>query len=288
MKFKQYIPILIFVVALVLSGVSILTSKELEKRKYVPPAKTLAGGMIPAGNCPFNKGWGNCGPDANPNKGGCDADRPTTPQDVPECASIPKNYSYGCIDSGSGTTCGYWPPQENPDPSANWACLADAWTAWSTCSASCGTGTQTRTNACGTTETQSCNTQPCLTPTPTKTPTPTPTLTSTPTPTTSGTPTPTTTGTPTVTPTGTLSPTVTPTPSGSPTPTPTGQPTRRVCINNTCQVVVGAGSDECQSDVSCQPPPVTPTVPKSGSLTPTILSIVGGLGLLIGGILLAL
>ena len=40
-------------------------------------------------------------------------------------------------------------------------CDPNNWGGWSACSASCGGGTQSRTNACGTTQTQSCNTQPC-------------------------------------------------------------------------------------------------------------------------------
>jgi hypothetical protein len=39
-----------------------------------------------------------------------------------------------------------------------------SWSGWSGCSASCGGGTQTRTDGCGGSETQSCNTQACCSP----------------------------------------------------------------------------------------------------------------------------
>lgn len=61
-------------------------------------------------------------------------------------------------------------------------CNKDDWGGWSSCSASCGGGTQSRNNACGTNQIQSCNTQACyvvptvtLIPAPTLTPIPTPT-----------------------------------------------------------------------------------------------------------------
>ena len=40
-------------------------------------------------------------------------------------------------------------------------CDANAWGAWSACSAVCGGGSQSRTNACGTQQWQTCNTQSC-------------------------------------------------------------------------------------------------------------------------------
>lgn len=58
-------------------------------------------------------------------------------------------------------------------------CNQDDWGNWSQCSASCGGGTQTRSNACGHIETKRCNIQSCIpisTPTPVFTPTPTPDL----------------------------------------------------------------------------------------------------------------
>lgn len=62
-------------------------------------------------------------------------------------------------------------------------CDANAWGSWSSCSISCGGGTQSRANACGTNQVQSCNNQACPIPTVTRTPTSTPTPTATPTPT---------------------------------------------------------------------------------------------------------
>lgn len=268
---KQYIPILIFVITLVLSGVTVLTSKELEKRKYVPPTKTFAD-SYPApcrpGDTPFWDPW--CG--AGPCPGAqylC-----TSPAENPDPSYREKHMAcdtgsktcteqwcggdVNCADECSNNAqCGYVPPPPPPPPP---------------------TSTPTNTST------------PTVTPTKTPTPTVTPTKTPTPTVTPTGTLTPTV--TPTVTPTGTLTPTVTstPTPTVSITPSPTKivQAQHKVCINNTCQVVVGAGSDECQSDVSCQPAPVTPKVPTAATFTPTILSIIAGVVLLLGGILLAL
>ena len=40
-------------------------------------------------------------------------------------------------------------------------CDVNSWGAWGACSATCGGGVQTRTNACGTPQSQACNTQSC-------------------------------------------------------------------------------------------------------------------------------
>ncbi len=42
-------------------------------------------------------------------------------------------------------------------------CTPTSYSAWGACSASCGGGTQTRTDNCGNTENQACNTQSCPT-----------------------------------------------------------------------------------------------------------------------------
>lgn len=93
-----------------------------------------------------------------------------------ETVTAPANYNvyyningaaYGA-GFGSGTTtvnffCGaasavsvdwYFTPQCDPN----------SWGAWGACSVTCGGGTQSRTNACGTVQTQSCNTQSCVIP----------------------------------------------------------------------------------------------------------------------------
>lgn len=262
---KQYIPILVFVVTLVLSGVTILTSKELEKRKYIPPQRTEAEGCVDPNDCHW----------ADSIKSGAWVQQP---------------------DPNNNNVMTWFSRQEAPDPSAR--------------------------------EEQAAPPPPpaapppppptSIPPPPTNTPTPMVTPSNTPTPTVIFTPTPT--ATPTVTPTSTLTPT--PTITTSPTPTPTGityshnvcsnrscvsqlctpanQPcnstcsgevdcnSRLTCVNFKCVRVIGSGSDDCQSDVSCQGAPVTPQVPKSATTTPTILSIIAGAALLLGGILLAL
>lgn len=275
-KIKQYIPILVFVTTIVLSGISIVTSKELEKRKYIPPTFTEARGC--------------------------------TPQDIQD-GTCPADYVES-INNGSwdpvytnGVITGYFSPAEHPDPSARekdtsqqeTVCVPGA-TTCGACSVSCGGGTQTCSDNCGS-STQSCNTQSC-TPTPTKTPTPT----NSPTPTITPTKTPTPTASPTITPTPSASPSVTPTPSISPsvtqTPTPTTTPGKsafrhKTCQNNSCVEVDCSPSDKpcdssCSSDVSCQPAAVVPETPKAGGTIPTIMTIMGGAGLLILGLVLAL
>jgi len=72
------------------------------------------------------------------------------------CGSLSTNCAahgqYGCQDKYGNSTCCDFGPTPPPAPS----CDANAWGGWSACSATCGPGTQTRTNACGTPQTQSC------------------------------------------------------------------------------------------------------------------------------------
>ncbi len=303
---KQYIPILVFVVTLVLSGVSLLTSKELEKRKYVPPTPSLATGCagtatsVNAG-CPYDTTNWQYDPASGNWYSKAESPDPSArpPQGPPTgWQSCCLNGQRGC-QIGTGV-CSLFQSNECTGPAPT--CSTSA------CSKTCGGGTQTVTctEVCGgiTTNSQSCNTQACSTPTPTFTPTPT----LTPTPTATMTPTPTATPTPTIT--------------SFPTPTPTGvtysrnvcvnracvtqlcnpanQPcdstcsgaadcnSRLTCVNLKCVRVIGSGPDDCQSDVGCQPQAVTPKVPVAGNSGPTILSVIGGAALLLGGILLAL
>ncbi len=89
------------------------------------------------------------------------------------CTNMNTNYTACVGTSGCSWTCA--PP-----------CNPNSWGQWSNCSKPCddgtGSGTQSRTNACGTSQTQSCNTFSCYISYPTPTPLP-PGLTVTPTPT---------------------------------------------------------------------------------------------------------
>lgn len=84
----------------------------------------------------------------------------------------------GCTPSQANNYCGGSGCIEN---AANgWSCpckYGGTWSGWSACSASCGGGTQTRTNPCSPSQSQACNTQACPTNTPTPTSTFTPTIT---------------------------------------------------------------------------------------------------------------
>lgn len=66
------------------------------------------------------------------------------------------------------------------------------------------------------------------------------------------------------------------------------QQTHKECRNYACVVVNGAGANTCSSDVTCKPAAVAPKIPESGVSLPTILGIVGGFGLLLLGILVAI
>ncbi|MFH0863483.1 MAG: hypothetical protein V1858_00125, partial [Candidatus Gottesmanbacteria bacterium] len=103
------------------------------------------------------------------------------------CVDPPTCGSCGCGADYLGTCYG--------NECNNWCCCQDdAWSAWSTCTKTCGGGTQSRTNGCNYTQSQACNTQPCVTPTPTPSPSPSP------------------------------SPLVSPSPSPSPSPAASGYP----------------------------------------------------------------
>lgn len=250
---KQALPLLVFVVTLILSGVSILTSRELAQRKSVVPQKSQA-----------------CGPGPQAEGDCADINDPSEEFLHNECDTNLRK----CIR----TRCDTWgTPESCPD--------------------TCDNDLQ-----CG------------ATPTPSNTSTPTPTTTLTLTPTSTPTKTPTPTLTPTGTPSITLSPT--PTPSGttfkrkacednkcvekdcSPSDRPCDSScttdsncvtlTHKACSDSKCIVVSGSGSDQCQSDVSCQPPPVTPVTPNAATVNPTIITILGGIGLLLGGLVLGL
>ena len=78
-----------------------------------------------------------------------------------------------------------------------------------------------------------------------------------------------------------------PPPVVMPPPAPTTQ-THRECRNYACVVVNGSGENTCNSDVTCKPAAVAPKIPESGVSLPTILGIVGGFGLLLLGILVAI
>ena len=277
-NFKNYLPLIVFAVTLVLSGISVVTSRELASRKTVLPTKSLADGctneQVNNGTCP----WGDSIDKDNPNgEGGKWV------------------YDY---DSGK-----WYSHAESPDPSAREQDTPPP---------------PPPTNP----PTQPPTQPPTNSPTPTSSPVPTssPTPTSSPVPTNS--PTPTKSPTPTNTPTGTLTPTATPTPSATNTPSPTPQPNafrgmicenrscqvrdcnppdrpcssqcssdfdcnqHLACVDNACKAVAGSGPDQCQTDVNCQPAAVTPATPVAASVTPTILTVAGGLGLFILGVIL--
>ncbi|MCL5676243.1 MAG: hypothetical protein M1120_03925 [Patescibacteria group bacterium] len=92
----------------------------------------------------------------------------------------------GDICLNTGWVCN-WGDCPAPAPPPLPPCDANDWGVWSACSKQCddgsGPGSQSRTNACGTTQTQNCNTMSCYIPYTSPTPTPLPSnLTPTPTP----------------------------------------------------------------------------------------------------------
>ena len=77
--------------------------------------------------------------------------------EVTNCGPAKYACSRGCCDVGPVA-----PPQPDPvEPPPPPPCDANNWGAWGACSATCGGGTRTRINACGTPQSQSCNPQPC-------------------------------------------------------------------------------------------------------------------------------
>ena len=80
--------------------------------------------------------------------------------EVTNCGPAKYACSRGCCDVGPVA-----PPQpdpvEPPPPPPPPPCVVTSWGEWSVCSASCGGGTQIRTNNCGGNEGRVCNTQSC-------------------------------------------------------------------------------------------------------------------------------
>ena len=114
-------------------------------------------GIYAPGNCGGGGGGGS--------KSGCDG----------SC-----NPNNGNNDCQGGLTCrpnahpGCWGAPCEPQQPTSPPCNANNWGGWGACSAACGGGIQSRTNACGTAQSQACNTQACAVPTATPIPTVTP------------------------------------------------------------------------------------------------------------------
>ncbi len=98
--------------------------------------------------------------------------------------SCPVNCTFSSYWSGCNTTCGAgtkyqyytitspemygwtcavteWQYTGTSGACTNTSSVGTGWSAWSACSATCGWGTQTRTDACGNVWSQACNTQAC-------------------------------------------------------------------------------------------------------------------------------
>ncbi len=86
-----------------------------------------------------------------------------------KCAAngfVTKGWTWKPANYVSGIPGQYWFCDDFSDCSSNKPnriCRAcrPSWSAWSTCSATCGTGTQSRTDGCGNRETRDCNTHSC-------------------------------------------------------------------------------------------------------------------------------
>ena len=319
---KKYLPVLVFVFTVAISGVSVFVSNEIASRKQVTPTISYAGGckLDKGASCgdPVSKGgcgepsWSqsgdmcySCAEDPDPS-GRCPPP-PTVVCDAGycggcgnpnQCSSISDSgqceKAYGCSwDSGTQKCSGTWCQTHCWDLGKS-QCQGTSGCNWTDttgqCKSACSLpGSQTCgpkycNDACGAQLT--CGNVPCETASPTPTPTESPT--------------PTPTESPTPTPTGTPGPTATPT--EAPTPTPTPNPS----CNSAC-----TSSSDCPSDLTCdtgghcrnagctsepdcvchQPqatpaPTPAPTTPPAGYTLPTTGTFAAAAATVLGGLLL--
>lgn len=304
MKLKNYLPLIVFVGTAVLALISVFTAGQLQKTKQVTPAPSRAATSVSTLCSDWNIGINLPGDLISykfNNAGDCQRyEQGFNSGDQGAIDQVKQWIGQKSVCSGSMSTCNFGITScttsdrtSGGDPF--YTCqIATSIPSCSVVQLDCNT-----INGWGGQIAFNCSSCETITNTPTKTKTPTPTgtvtisITNTPT----NSPTPSITGTPTNTPTGTLTITNTPTgtltvtPSVTQTLTPTGTITlkHKACDSNKkCVEVVGAGSDSCQSDVSCQEPPVTPETPTASSVSPTIFISFLGLGLMILGLGLAL
>lgn len=144
---------------------------------------------------------GGCSQDWQCNSGSCKNGKCASGVNSGSGGGVPNNCRQVCTTEtyceGCWTSCGEWgwrcsmqgsPPEEvcsnyckresgwkqcctpnqtrqvcsqvcDPPPPA---CDVNNWGGWSTCTKTCGGGAQSRTNACGTSQSQACNTQACV------------------------------------------------------------------------------------------------------------------------------